>query len=102
MKRSLLIIIILLSSCSVKKEPVAATPVPAVPDVKDVVDIVVEEDTYSIWQDSCVKCDWYFCEDLSEVWRKQICVNECEEPNTIVFQGECEQQLECNPTQYLI
>ena len=40
MKRFLLISIILLSSCSVKKEPVAASPVPAVPDVKDVVDIV--------------------------------------------------------------
>ena len=102
MKRFLLIIIILLSSCSVKKEPVAASPVPAVPDVKDVVDNVVEEDTYSIWQDPCVKCDWYFCEDLSEVWRKQICMNECSDPKTVVFEGECEQQLECNPTQYLI
>ena len=102
MKRFLLISTILLSSCSVKKEPVAASPVPAVPDVKDVIDDTAEKDTYSIWQDPCVKCDWYFCEDLSEVWRKQICVNKCEEPNTIVFQGECEQQLECNPTQYLI
>ena len=51
MKIFLLISTILLSSCSVKKEPVAASPVPAVPDAKDVVDIVVEEDTYSIWQD---------------------------------------------------
>jgi len=102
MKRFLLVTLILISSCSIKKEPVAATPAPIVPDAKDVVDVVIEEDTYSIWQDPCVKCDWYFCEDLSEVWRKQICVNECEEPNTIVFQGECEQQLECNPTQYLI
>ena len=43
MKRFLLISIILLSSCSVKKEPVAASPVPAVPDVKDVIDDVVDK-----------------------------------------------------------
>ena len=43
MKRFLLISIILLSSCSVKKEPVAATSVPAVPDIKDVVDKFIIE-----------------------------------------------------------
>ena len=29
-------------------------------------------------------------------------MNECNDPKTVVFEGECEQQLECNPTQYLI
>ena len=101
MKRILLLLLILTSSCSNKEERLAETST-APQDIQDVVDTVIEEDTYSIWEDPCVNCDWYFCEDLSEVWRKQICTNECNDPKTIVFEGECEQQLECNPTQYLI
>ena len=100
MKRFLLVLL-LLTSCSNKEEQLAETST-APEEIKDVVDVVVEEDTYSIWTDPCVNCDWYFCEDLSEVWRKQICMNECDDPKTVVFEGECEQQLECNPTQYLI
>lgn len=101
MKRFLLLLLILITSCSNKEQQPAETST-APQDIQDVVDTVVEEDTYSIWEDPCVNCDWYFCEDLSEVWRKQICMNECNDPKTIVFEGECEQQLECNPTQYLI
>ena len=62
----------------------------------------VEEDTYSIWTDPCVKCDWYFCGNLDVVWQKQICINTCEEPNTVVYEGECEEHLECNPAQTVL
>ena len=81
MKRFLLVLLIL-TSCSNKEEQSAETTT-APEEIKDTIDVVVEEDTYSIWTDPCVNCDWYFCEDLSEVWRKQICMNECNDPKTL-------------------
>jgi hypothetical protein len=62
----------------------------------------VEEDTYSIWQDPCVDCEWYFCPPLDSVWQKQICINYCEDPPEVVYEGECEEYLECDPSQYLL
>ena len=62
----------------------------------------IEEDTYSIWTDPCVKCDWYFCGNLDVVWQKQICINTCDIPNTVVYEGECEEHLECNPAQTIL
>ena len=62
----------------------------------------IEEDIYSIWTDPCVKCDWYFCGNLDVVWQKQICINTCDDPQTVVHEGECEEHLECNPAQYLL
>ena len=103
MKRSLLVLLLFITACSNKQSQEKETSIVSqdVEVVEDTEDIT-EEDTYSIWTDPCVKCSWYFCEDLSEVWRKQICMNECDDPKTVVFEGECEQQLECNPAQYLI
>ena len=62
----------------------------------------IEEDTYSIYTDPCVDCAWYFCTNLDVMFQKQICINTCEEPNTVVYEGECEEHLECNPAQYLL
>ena len=67
---------------------------------KDVVE--TEKDTYSIWTDPCVQCQYYFCPPLTSVWQKQICINNCEDPPTVVHEGECEEYLQCDPTQYLI
>ena len=101
MKKTFLLLLVFIASCSSKNEnPKEVSVQPQ--DIEDVVDVVIEEDTYSIWEDPCVKCSWYFCEDISEIWQKQICINECNDPKTIVFEGECEQKLECNPAQYLI
>ena len=61
-----------------------------------------EEDTYSVWTDPCVKCDWYFCGNLDVIWQKQICINTCEDPNTVVYEGICEEHLECNPAQLIL
>tara|TARA_R110000824_G_scaffold67377_2_gene174459 strand:+ start:12243 stop:14402 length:2160 start_codon:yes stop_codon:yes gene_type:complete len=69
-------------------------------ETKDIEEI--EEDTYSIWTDPCVKCDWYFCGNLDVVWQKQICINTCEDPNTVVYEGVCEEHLECNPAQLVL
>jgi hypothetical protein len=50
----------------------------------------------------CIKCDWYFCPPLDEVWRKEICFNICEDPKILYSESECIQYMECDPTQYVI
>jgi len=66
-------------------------------DVEEVV-----EDAYSIFTDPCIDCKWYFCPPYGAIWQKQICINNCEDPPTVIYEGECEEHLECNPAQYLI
>ena len=62
----------------------------------------VEEDTYSIYTDPCVECAWYFCPPMNAVWQQQLCFNNCDDPPTLVYKGECEEYLECDPTQPII
>ena len=68
----------------------------------DVLIYLEEEDTYLVHDDPCVKCEYYFCPPMNSMWQMQICINICEEPNTVVFQSICEEFLECNPAQLLI
>jgi len=50
----------------------------------------------------CVECKWYYCPPLDSVWQKEICMNICEDPQTLISETECTEYLECDPTQYLI
>ena len=75
-------------------------------DTKDAQDDI-QKDTYSIWTDPCIDCAWYFCGEQStnpnsSLYRKQICINNCDDPPTVVYEGECEEHLECNPAQPII
>ena len=70
-------------------------------DVKDS-EVIDSEDTYSIWTDPCIDCAMYFCPPLDSVWQKQICINNCDDPPTIVHEGECVEYLQCDPTQSII
>jgi hypothetical protein len=98
MRGMLLFLLIFNISCSNKEKEIYTQTTIQPEDIQeDTTDI--EEDTYSIWEDPCVECDWYFCENLDAVWQKQICINECNNPRTIVYESECEEKLECNPTQ---
>ena len=108
------LLIILLASCDKNKEGKSTNTTPLYPDIttqdteqtdkSDSTEDIdeVEEDAYSIWTDPCVKCDWYFCGNLDVVWQKQICINTCENPNTVVYEGVCEEHLECNPAQAVL
>jgi hypothetical protein len=68
-------------------------------DIKDIEDIEPTPDTF--FKD-CVECAWYFCPPLDAIWQKQICFNTCEEPPTLWYEGECEEYLECDPTQAIM
>ena len=67
--------------------------------IKYVDDIEDEPDTY--FQD-CIKCEWYFCPPLNAVWQKEICIDFCNDPATIVSNSECEEHMECDPSQYFM
>jgi hypothetical protein len=55
---------------------------------------------YTTGPDPCVECDWYFCPPLDAVWQKQICINTCNNPPTVSYEGDCEKYFECDPTIY--
>ena len=62
----------------------------------------IEEDTYSVWTDPCVDCAWYFCDNLDVIYQKQICINNCDDPPTVVYESQCTEHLECNPAQIIL
>ena len=69
----------------------------------------VEEDTYidpsTVYPfpgNTCVTCQWYFCPPLDSVWQKHICIDNCEDPPVVMYEGQCEEYLECDPQQYLM
>lgn len=71
-------------------------------DGSELEEVHTEKDTYSIYTDPCVDCAWYFCPPMNAVWQQQLCFNNCEDPPTLVHKGECEEYLECDPTQTII
>jgi len=67
---------------------------------QDIIIIPWEEDIAP--EPECIECKWYFCPPLNEIWKKEICMNNCEDPPTLYSESECIQYMECDPTQYLI
>ena len=78
-------------------------------------DVIKEEDTadepgpdIAVWfpdvvlEPECIECKWYFCPPLDEIWKKEICMNICEDPPTLYLEADCIQYMECNPAQYLM
>ena len=68
-------------------------------DRPDLVPWTVEPDTF---EPECIECKWYYCPPLDSVWQKEICINNCEDPPTLISETECTEYMECDPTQYLI
>ena len=84
-------------------QALAPTDTPdVVADLKDLPLIDVAEDIYSIFTDPCIECAWYFCPPLDAIWQKQICINKCQDPPTVVLESECIEYLECDPSQYIM
>ena len=52
--------------------------------------------------EECVECKWYFCPPLDAIWQKEICLNMCDNPPTLHSEGECEEYMEGDPSQYHI
>ena len=108
MKSTTLILTFLfaLGGCS---DGIIETPQNYVDDVEPVVieddDVIEEVDPSTVYpfpNNSCVECQWYFCPPLDSVWQKQVCVDRCEDPPVILYEGTCEEYLECDPQQYLV
>jgi len=67
----------------------------------DIIIIPWEEEDV-IPEPECLECKWYFCPPLDEIWKKEICMNICDDPPTLYSESECIQYMECDPTQYLL
>ena len=52
-----------------------------------------EDDCYSTW--------YYYCPPLDEVWRMKVIVDTCDD-NKVIEMSECEEVLECIPTNEVI
>jgi hypothetical protein len=82
----------------------------SLPDVEDadVEDIIYEPEVVPWFVEDpepdpeCIDCAMYFCPPLDAIWRKEICMNICDDPPTLYSESECIQYMECDPTQYLI
>jgi len=68
-------------------------------DIFEDIEETLEEDTY---EQDCIKCDYYFCPPLDEVWQKEICIDHCTDPPSVVLEGECIELLECDPTTHIL
>jgi len=51
------------------------------------------------YQKECIREEWFFC-DLNAQWRMKITKDICFDPPKILEVGECEEFLECDPTNY--
>jgi len=100
-----LVVMISLAACS----EVSQEHIPSLNDVEDVKEDVKEDIVIIPWEEEepepdpeCINCEMYFCPPLDAIWRKEICMNICDDPPTLYSESECFQYMECDPTQYLI
>jgi len=110
-----LIAMFLLVSCAENKEGETANTnhfiYPDVEAPQDISSDIHEEDTTDedieppvpdTYEQDCIKCDYYFCPPLDEIWQKEICIDHCTDPPSVVLEGQCEEILECDPTTHII
>ena len=105
---SVLILALFVINCSDESKEGSAPSEPDIIIVLDTIEEVEPEDVvdpseiYPFHGNSCIDCKWYFCPPYGAIWQKHICIDNCAEPPIVAFEGECEEHLECNPSQYLI
>jgi len=65
-------------------------------------DILLEEIKEDTYEQDCIKCAYYFCAPLDEVWQKEICIDYCTDAPIVVLESECIELLECDPTTHIL
>jgi hypothetical protein len=102
---TILILAAQIISCSDATPEGADSNVPTIniiPDLVNPYNPAVTEAIIAAYENNCWECKWYFCPPLDSVWQKQICHDICQDPPVLVYESECEEYLECDPTQYHI
>jgi len=106
MKRLLLLFIVLvpLYSCADKVTEgedgdIGLTPIIPIYDPSLIMNIKAM--TPHEYQQECIRREYYFC-DLDAKTKMEVVKDICFDPPKILSVGECEEFLECDPTQYLI
>ena len=96
--------LILLAACTNKKGA-APTPYLSPHLTSDVLvyatsDAIIEY-AKKKYEDDCYSTWYYYCPPLDEVWRMKVIVDTCDD-NKVIEMGECEEILECIPTNEVI
>ena len=103
-KLSLVLVFVMgmFASCSEAKQGHGSS----LDSIEDVVDGDTDNDTDDTliivpWEEEepepdpeCIVCEMYFCPPLDEIWRKEICMNTCDDPPTLYSESECFQYME--------
>ena len=86
------------------QDPVSEHASKDIPQIINTPTVILQSPSniYPFPNNPCVECQWYFCPPLDAVWQKEICIDNCQNPPTVVHEGVCEEYLECDPQQYLI
>ena len=71
-------------------------------DAKDTSEDTVDAAQPDTYEKDCITCSYYFCPPLNAIWQKEICIDTCTDPPSVVLESECVEKLECDPTNYLI
>ena len=66
------------------------------------IDIIEDVRKHPDPNDPCIECSWYFCPTMDFVYQKEYCFDVCEDPPVVVWETECVELLECDPSQYLL
>ena len=104
-----LITLLFAISCSDSNDgATGASTHPSYPDIEVIEDVEdTSEDTVEVtqpdtYEKDCITCSYYFCPPLNAIWQKEICIDTCTDPPSVVLESECVEKLECDPTNYLI
>ena len=76
-------------------EPFKIHVIPVIPPGLVGVTLMTPEE----YQKECIREEWYFC-DLNAMWRMKVTKDICVDPPKVLSVGECEEFLECDPTNY--
>ena len=101
------IFLLLGNGCADKQEAPMGAPGISIVDINilslDNLDIMIDpSEEYPFLNNDCVECKWYFCPPMTSVWQKELCIDYCSDPPSVVHEGECNEYLQCDPTQYLL
>ena len=94
----ILIMFSMIVSCADEQISTTDAATPHIPIIINP-EIILNLKTPEQYAKECHREEWYFC-DLNAQWRMKVTKDICFDPPKILSVGECEEFLECDPTNY--
>jgi hypothetical protein len=103
--KKLLAILILFTGCSepFMDDPVAFTPADVPQAIEEDNTPVAPVITLEEYKKECYRTEYYFCPGISgPLFRIEVVKDICKDPPEIISMSECEEFLECDPSQFIL